>query len=259
MLRKHIATVCILLEISEHEVNDLADFMGHHEKIHKSHYRQSVVTKDLAISRLLKYAQGEDITDESDKDTTDESDTVDEDENKDENEDDPTNDSNTYLSSNISDTSSLLITTRQQSKQLSSKEKNINVGRKEVNSLAPTKKIKYNTENVIESDEECNTELDLNISNTLSSKKTKQSKQVSTGKNNVNNSIKKKKTSPFGTTRKSTRKIRWTDDERTVVLSSFQTAIKNKTLPSFRKINEVKAKYPVFKGPYKCSDKNLVT
>jgi len=37
MLRKHIATACISLDISEHEVNDLADFMGHHEKIHKSY------------------------------------------------------------------------------------------------------------------------------------------------------------------------------------------------------------------------------
>ncbi|XP_071581232.1 uncharacterized protein [Temnothorax nylanderi] len=67
LLRKHIATVCITLDISENQVSDLADFMGHHEKIHKSHYRQSVATKDLAISKLLKYAQGEDTTDESDE------------------------------------------------------------------------------------------------------------------------------------------------------------------------------------------------
>lgn len=67
LLRKHIATICITLDISENEVMDLADFMGHHEKIHKSHYRQSVITKDLAISKLLKYAQGENTTDESDE------------------------------------------------------------------------------------------------------------------------------------------------------------------------------------------------
>lgn len=115
MLRKHIATVCISLDISEHEVNDLADFMGHHEKIHKSHYRQSVITKDLAISRLLKYAQGEDTTDESDK----------VDENEDENEDDPTNDSNTDLSLNIFNTSLSLRKTRQ-SKQLPNIEKYTN-------------------------------------------------------------------------------------------------------------------------------------
>ncbi|XP_029174971.1 uncharacterized protein LOC114943500 [Nylanderia fulva] len=99
ILRKHIATVCMSLDISEHEVNNLADFMGHHEKIHKSHYRQSIVTKDLAISRLLKYAQG--------GDTTDESDNVD-DEN--ENRDDSINNDNSNLSLNTSDTLSLIQT-----------------------------------------------------------------------------------------------------------------------------------------------------
>jgi len=65
ILRKHIATICITLDVSENQVNDLADFMGHHEKIHKSHYRQSVIIRDLAISRLLKYTQKENTTDES--------------------------------------------------------------------------------------------------------------------------------------------------------------------------------------------------
>lgn len=113
ILRKHIATVCMSLDISEHEVNDLADFMGHHEKIHKSHYRQSIVTKDLAISRLFKYAQGED--------TTDESSNVDDDEN--ESEDDSIN-YNSDLSLNTSDILSSIKT--RQSKQLPNKEKNIN-------------------------------------------------------------------------------------------------------------------------------------
>lgn len=104
ILRKHIATVCMSLDIPEQEVNDLADFMGHHEKIHKSHYRQSIVTKDLAISRLLKYAQGDDTTDESDDIEEEES----------ENEDYPIS-SKTDLSSNISDTS---LTKTRQSKNL---------------------------------------------------------------------------------------------------------------------------------------------
>lgn len=74
ILRKHIATICITLDVSENQVNDLADFMGHHEKIHKSHYRQSVVTRDLAISRLLKYAQGENVTDDSTENDKDDDD-----------------------------------------------------------------------------------------------------------------------------------------------------------------------------------------
>jgi len=122
MLRKHIATVCMSLDISEHEVNDLADFMGHHEKIHKSHYRQSIITKDLAISRLLKYAQGED--------TTDENDNTDDDEN--ENEDNLINNSDSDFIT--SDTSSLTktrqstsdISSLRKTRQLSNKEKDIN-------------------------------------------------------------------------------------------------------------------------------------
>jgi len=59
--------MCITLDISENQVTDLADFIGHHEKIHKSHYRQSIITKDLTISKLLKYAQGENTTDKCDE------------------------------------------------------------------------------------------------------------------------------------------------------------------------------------------------
>lgn len=55
-----------------------------------------------------------------------------------------------------------------------------------VKRLASKRKINYNSktydESMIESDGECNTELDSNISNILSSKKTKGS--VSGGKNN---------------------------------------------------------------------------
>ncbi|XP_072763370.1 uncharacterized protein [Anoplolepis gracilipes] len=233
MLRIHIATVCISLDMPEHEVNDLADFMGHHEKIHKSHYRQSIVTKDLAISRLLKYAQGEDTT---------ESDDVDESEN--ENKDTMTIISD--LSLNTSDTSSL--TKTKQSKQLYNKENyidnhiNDNIEKTKVNRLASKRKINYDIENVTESDDEYDT--DLNI---LSSKKIKRSKQMSRRKNDVNNT-QRRKISPFGSTRKSTYKVRWTNDERTIVLSSFKTFIKNKKLPSLRKINEIKIKYPVLKA-----------
>lgn len=38
-LRKHIATNCINLNLSENEISDIANFMGHAEKIHREHYR----------------------------------------------------------------------------------------------------------------------------------------------------------------------------------------------------------------------------
>lgn len=108
--------------------------------------------------------------------------------------------------------------------------------------MASKRKINYDIENVTESDDEYDT--DLNI---LSSKKIKRSKQMSRRKNDVNNT-QRRKISPFGSTRKSTHKVRWTNDERTIVLSSFQTSIKNKKLPSLREINKIKIKYPVLKA-----------
>jgi len=60
--------------------------------------------------------------------------------------------------------------------------------------LASKRKIDYNIENI--TDDECNTELDLNI---LSSKKIKQSEQVSRGKDDIvnNNTERKKEKSKF--------------------------------------------------------------
>ncbi|XP_071650845.1 uncharacterized protein [Temnothorax longispinosus] len=180
ILWEHIATVCISLAISEHEVNDLTDFKSHHEKINKLHYKQSVIT-NLAISRLFKYTQGEDASDESDVD-------------EDENENDMTNDSNIHSILNISDTLSALTKTRQ-SEQLPIKEKDFNnhINNNIKKNKAPKRKINHNSENMTESDDEFNTELDLNISNTLSLKETKQSEEVFRRKNNVNNNTERNK------------------------------------------------------------------
>lgn len=38
-LRKHIAITCITLNLEEKEISDLANFMGHAEKIHEGIYR----------------------------------------------------------------------------------------------------------------------------------------------------------------------------------------------------------------------------
>lgn len=57
ILRKHIATKCITLNLSESEVTELANFMGHDMSIHKSHYRQSIPEIDIPrFSRLLNVA-----------------------------------------------------------------------------------------------------------------------------------------------------------------------------------------------------------
>lgn len=70
-LRKHIATICVHYNLSENEVSTLANFMGHADKIHLSHYRQPVIEKEiLEISQYLEAAQGADMN-ESDSNDSD--------------------------------------------------------------------------------------------------------------------------------------------------------------------------------------------
>lgn len=58
-LRKHIATFCASMELADTEVSDLANFMGHAEKIHKEVYRQPIISRDiLNITQHLEAAHG---------------------------------------------------------------------------------------------------------------------------------------------------------------------------------------------------------
>lgn len=66
-LRKHIATTCITLNLSDNEVGDLANFMGHDEKIHKRHYRQSIAAVEIVrLTKFLEAALGENEQQQSD-------------------------------------------------------------------------------------------------------------------------------------------------------------------------------------------------
>lgn len=68
-LRKHIATRCINLNLQGSQVTDLANFMGHHENIHKQIYRQPVAATDIVkISKILHMVQGVDEADGSSDD-----------------------------------------------------------------------------------------------------------------------------------------------------------------------------------------------
>ncbi|XP_074031547.1 uncharacterized protein [Leptinotarsa decemlineata] len=59
-LRKHLATQSTLLDLNENEVNDLANFMGHADKIHREHYRIPVVTREIGrVSKLLEIGVGQ--------------------------------------------------------------------------------------------------------------------------------------------------------------------------------------------------------
>lgn len=54
-LRKHIATQSALMDLGENEVGDLANFMGHADKIHRDHYRMPIVAREIGrVSQLLE-------------------------------------------------------------------------------------------------------------------------------------------------------------------------------------------------------------
>ncbi|XP_036146726.1 uncharacterized protein LOC118646902 [Monomorium pharaonis] len=95
LLRKHIATNCHKLKITEQEVSELANFMGHKENIHKQYYRLPQKEADiLNISKYLEAAldlnNNKSDIDSSDTDDTDNS-NIDDD-----------NNNNGYNNSNIS-------------------------------------------------------------------------------------------------------------------------------------------------------------
>ncbi|KAL3269008.1 hypothetical protein HHI36_008093 [Cryptolaemus montrouzieri] len=57
-LRKHIATKCSTMDLGNTEIRDIAEYLGHHEKIHLDHYRVPNAVKDIVrISNILEKAQ----------------------------------------------------------------------------------------------------------------------------------------------------------------------------------------------------------
>lgn len=46
-LKKHIATHCIQMNLNKVEISELVTFIGHADKIHKQHYRQSQASRDI--------------------------------------------------------------------------------------------------------------------------------------------------------------------------------------------------------------------
>ncbi|KAL3287145.1 hypothetical protein HHI36_001624 [Cryptolaemus montrouzieri] len=58
-LRKHFATKCATMNLGNTEIKDIADYMGHDERIHVDHYRLPNATKDIMrISNILETASG---------------------------------------------------------------------------------------------------------------------------------------------------------------------------------------------------------
>ncbi|XP_043266785.1 uncharacterized protein [Venturia canescens] len=70
-LRKHMATTCAAENVDENDIMDIANFMGHAEAIHSSHYRQSVVSRDVVgVAKFLRSAMGHNEPEIIDTETT---------------------------------------------------------------------------------------------------------------------------------------------------------------------------------------------
>lgn len=53
-LRKHVATLSQILNLKNHELDQVADFLGHDIHVHREYYRLPEATTQLAkISKLL--------------------------------------------------------------------------------------------------------------------------------------------------------------------------------------------------------------
>ncbi|XP_024873086.1 uncharacterized protein LOC112455420, partial [Temnothorax curvispinosus] len=165
----------------------------------------------LVISKLRKYTQKKNIPDKS-------------------NESNQINGSNKSSEEENSEDSNLY-TCNTKSKQISKrKQRSHDESKDERHSTIKRKKRKLhyktipNHENENETDNECN----------------------------MVSSTKKRKISPFGIKRRRTIKVQWTNDECRAVLSAFPNAIEyyrlNKKLPSFKKINEARLKYPILRN-----------
>ncbi|KAG5870742.1 hypothetical protein JTB14_021995 [Gonioctena quinquepunctata] len=54
-VRKQLATKSSVMNLNENVVSDLANFLGHADKIHRDHYRMPVVSREIGrVSRLLE-------------------------------------------------------------------------------------------------------------------------------------------------------------------------------------------------------------
>lgn len=58
LLRKQLATFCSSLELTDNQVKEVADFMGHSKEVHLNVYRQNLIERQLNISQILEAAQG---------------------------------------------------------------------------------------------------------------------------------------------------------------------------------------------------------
>lgn len=63
-LRKHFASMCATMELSDNDLTNVAKFMGHSNEVHKAVYRHNPLQQEVVqMSTLLEVAQGKNVVD----------------------------------------------------------------------------------------------------------------------------------------------------------------------------------------------------
>lgn len=70
-LRKHLASFCATKNLSDNDISNLADFMGHAEAVHRAFYRINPLANQVSMSALFDSAEGNDISNNSSDDDSD--------------------------------------------------------------------------------------------------------------------------------------------------------------------------------------------
>ncbi|KAK0157023.1 hypothetical protein PV328_011998, partial [Microctonus aethiopoides] len=208
MLRKHIASYTAMLGLQDNKVKDLANFMGHHENIHKDVYVISNCVKDMVeVSRLLQAAVGgadhESVGDEDDDNNYD-------------------SDSNDDNDDNESDSNSASETNYQQNRKRKRKQGQ----RKKARPVTSDHK-------------------DDPISNKFSSRRRKPVIDECERTNNVTDDDEQ---SRIGQNDSFIKRTRWSIMEKAIIINEFGDLEKMNKLPSIAKCRRVIDKNPILKS-----------
>ncbi|XP_077282641.1 uncharacterized protein LOC143908752 isoform X2 [Temnothorax americanus] len=206
-LRKHVATLGVNLNLTDSEITDLANFMGHEEKIHREHYRMPIVHREiLRMSRLLYSASGKDH------------------ENKDNFNDEEENDTNiNNFENDVAFTSNCNYNISLKSSRNAMQNKENQQNKKSRKKLLQNLPVDSHNTTQTNSSDSYSSDTDTDTSEKYFSQK------------------KRRSTSPYG----KCKRIPWSETEKKIVLDAFGRYIPQKKLPSLYEIQELIKKNPI--------------
>ncbi|XP_077270902.1 uncharacterized protein LOC143902074 isoform X2 [Temnothorax americanus] len=236
-LRKHVATKCVDLNLSDNQVTRVANFMGHHEQIHKQIYRQPVARVDiLEMSKILLKAQGADTTTSNETDVT----------MNNENDLSFNNQDESQTFGDVNEGTCVDTSIEAKENKVTKGKKKKQKVKKQVTNYNLRKKQTFGDIN----EETCvDTSIEAKENKVTERKKKKQNvkKQVTSNLRKKQNIYSKNKGVIY---RHKTckKKVRWTNEEKTNAKTYFAKYLRKEKLPPLAVIEEVKRKYKILQS-----------